>query len=95
MRLISWLFTSAEALYYLIGFMIGIVGSLMFIGHAIHHLVVSIRPRVRPTSIDDRPVNVYIHNLNVNIEMSRQEVAELVTREPGLELPPGGERAQG
>lgn len=88
MRLITWLFSSAEALYYVVGVFIGIGGLLLFIGTAIHRVVMNPRRGVR--YVDNRRVNVHVENLNLSIDMTRQEVLELMEKRERLELPPGG-----
>jgi hypothetical protein len=87
-RLITWLFTASESLFYLVGFFISVGGILMFVGHVVHHYVT--RPRTpNPLYVDNRRVDVHIENLNLSIEMSRDEVIELIERRGGKELPPG------
>ena len=85
MRLFTWLLSTAESLYWLAGFLVVAGGFVMFIGSTIHHYVT--RPP-SPTFVDNRRYNVHVENLNVTIEMTKEEALELISRRSAL--PPGG-----
>ena len=90
MRLLTWLFTTAESLYYLAGFFVVVGGLLIFVGHLIHDYVMQSQI-ARPTRVDNGPIYVHVENLNLSIEMSREEAIEFLARREQRELPPGAQ----
>ena len=89
-RLISWLISSAAALYYLAGSIVVLGGFIMFFGTIIHHFWTRAQERALQThDVRSRHVNVLVENLNVTIQMSEEQLRAYLDKPAPRELPGG------